>query len=452
MQLEITSRNPARQRGLRRARYHRAVCEPAAWTPMPAAVAPAHLLALLTRVRAARVAAGELSAARLYDVRAYKTVAAEHGYLRRLARPSTGGTVITSMPQLVKGLAHLHPAWKMDGDRFDDRDRHHSAVRRRLRDQDAMGLLVWRIGIDVMGEDARTELQLRPAPDVTADELADAKAQLARWRRRYGTALNTGSTTGIRNVDRHARPLPAAERRRRGQEHASRAAARRSAGRLPASTRDATQTRRRPTTTNTAPLSEASATPRTTPRPGDLRLSGDRSRTGDRRERTAPRAPAWLAAAAPAGAWPPRMQERSDAIERAAAPNDRAALVALRTAASSGGGLECLRRAGAAGAPADLIALAGWALVFPGLAPRLSEANRLKLRRSGRQLDRLDRRGAAAELLLDRLSELDIDAAQGDDPRTIAFYLADLKATARALRRHHRRMPPPRPHRPRGRD
>jgi hypothetical protein len=53
--------NPARARGLRRARRERAPCEPAAWTPLPAAVDPLVALALLTRVRAARIAAGEIS-------------------------------------------------------------------------------------------------------------------------------------------------------------------------------------------------------------------------------------------------------------------------------------------------------------------------------------------------------------------------------------------------------
>lgn len=152
---------------------------------MPEPVDAVHLLALQTRVRAARVAGGEISASRLYDVRAFKCVAAEHAYLRTLARKPTGGTVVTSMPQLVKGLARLHPTWRMDGEKFADRDRHHQAVRRRLRDLDAMGLLRWQIGVDVTGEDARTELWLRPAPDVTPEELADAAAQLARWQQRY---------------------------------------------------------------------------------------------------------------------------------------------------------------------------------------------------------------------------------------------------------------------------
>jgi len=180
--------------------------------PVPAVV----VLALLTRVRAARIASGEISAARLYDVRAFKCALAELGYLRTLTRRPTGGTIVTAMTQLVKGLARLHPAWRMTGDKFADRDRHQQAVRRRLRDLDAMGVLRWTIGVDVDGEDARTELQLLSAPDVTDEELAAAAAQLARWRVRYGAALNTGSSTGIRNAARHARPLSASVRERRG--------------------------------------------------------------------------------------------------------------------------------------------------------------------------------------------------------------------------------------------
>jgi hypothetical protein len=50
-------------------------------------------------------------------------------------------------------------------------------------------------GLDVDGEDARTELELRGAPGVTAEELAAAAAVLERWQERYGTALNAGSRT-----------------------------------------------------------------------------------------------------------------------------------------------------------------------------------------------------------------------------------------------------------------
>jgi hypothetical protein len=182
------------------------------------------LLALQTRTRQARIDAGEIASpkgrpgqtSRLYDLRAFKSAWAELAYIRSLTRRETGGTIVTAMPQLVAGLARIHPAWKMDGDKFADRDRHHSAVRRRLRDLQEMGLLRWRIGEDIDGEDARTILELQPAPDIDADELAAAAAQLARWQARYGANLNTGSSTGIRNVRTHARPLSASERERRG--------------------------------------------------------------------------------------------------------------------------------------------------------------------------------------------------------------------------------------------
>ncbi len=197
-------------------------------TPLPAAVEPTHLLALLTRLRAQRVAAGELAPGRLYDVRAFKSAYAELGYLRRLAAAGrAGGTVVTSMRQLVAGLAALHPAWRITGadDGFEDRDRHHRTIRRRLDVLQAMGLLWWRIGTDPDGEERRTELELRPAPEVSAEELHAAARQMEYWQARYGPALNTGSKTGIRNAAGHGRPLSASERQRRGCQHARAAAA-----------------------------------------------------------------------------------------------------------------------------------------------------------------------------------------------------------------------------------
>ena len=185
------------------------------------------MLALLTRVRAQRVAAGELAPGRLYDVRAFKSAYAELGYLRRLAAAGrAGGTVVTSFRQLVAGLAALHPAWRIDGgEGFEDRDRHHRTIRRRLDALQAMGLLRWRIGTDLDGEERRTELELRPAPEVSGEELQAAARHLERWQARYGPALNTGSKTGIRNAAGHGRPLGASERQRRGCQRARAAAA-----------------------------------------------------------------------------------------------------------------------------------------------------------------------------------------------------------------------------------
>lgn len=192
---------------------------------MPDPVEPLVLLVLHRRVRQARIDSGEYKTPegrpgqtlRVYDIRTYKDVLAELAYLRRLAAGGrTGGTIVTSMPQLVSGLAALHPAWTMSGDKFADRDRHHRAVRRRLRDLHEMGLVRWRVGVDVDGEDARTEIDLLPAPDFTSEELDAARTQLRRWEQRYGRALNTGSSTGIRGARRHARPLTASERQRRG--------------------------------------------------------------------------------------------------------------------------------------------------------------------------------------------------------------------------------------------
>ncbi len=194
---------------------------------MPAAVEQVHLLALLTRVRAPRVAAGEFAPDRLYDLPIFKSCLAELAYLRRLAAAGrAGGTVVTSMRQLVAGLAELHPNWTMTGgDGFEDRDRHHSAVRRRLTALQAMGLLCWRVGHDLDGEERRTELELRPAPEVSAEELQAVAPQLERWQAKYGPELNTGSRTGIRDAASRGRPLSASERQRRGVQHTRAAAA-----------------------------------------------------------------------------------------------------------------------------------------------------------------------------------------------------------------------------------
>jgi hypothetical protein len=218
--------DPARKRGLRRARKLEP-CPPVDPTPLPPPAEPVQVLALLTRVRAERVAAGDLADDRLYDVRAFKCCYAELGYLRRLAAAGrAGGTVVTSMRQLVAGLAALHPAWRIEGgEGWEDRDRHHRTVRRRLDALEAMGLLRWRVGTDLDGEERRTELELRLAPELSVEELAAAAHRLELWRARYGAALNTGSRTGIRNAAGHGRPLSRSERQRRGCQHARAAAA-----------------------------------------------------------------------------------------------------------------------------------------------------------------------------------------------------------------------------------
>jgi hypothetical protein len=90
--------------------------------------------------------------------------------------------------------------------------------------------LGWRVGLDLDGEERRTELELNEAPEVSAEELQAAAGVLARWQARYGKALNTGSTTGIHNAAGHGRPLSAPERQRRGVRHARAAAASRPRG------------------------------------------------------------------------------------------------------------------------------------------------------------------------------------------------------------------------------
>ena len=214
--------NPARSRGLERASADRAPCPPPDRTPLPERPTDVEFLALLTRVRATRIATGELSwtgqpLKRLYDIRSFKSAWAEHAYIYRLAAGGRfGGTAATSMPQLVRGLARFcHPSWELTDDEFVDRDRYHTAVRPRLRDLQAMGLLDWRIGIDDAGEERRTDLVLRPVPELMPDELTAATARLALWEERYGSLLNTGSQSGVLDAPVVAAPLDPGERAHR---------------------------------------------------------------------------------------------------------------------------------------------------------------------------------------------------------------------------------------------
>ncbi len=199
---------------------------------MPAPPSAVEVLALLTRVRSVRVATAGLDPSRLYDLRAFKSAWAEFAYLHRLAAGGRhGGTVVTSMRQLVAGLAPLHPVWKLSGDSWEDRDRHHRSVRRRLSALAAAGLLEWRVGLDEDLEERRTELVLRPVPELLPDELAAAAARLEQWAGRYDPDLNSGSLTGITDVKRAAAPLSTSERQRRGCQRArEKARARRAAG------------------------------------------------------------------------------------------------------------------------------------------------------------------------------------------------------------------------------
>ncbi len=172
-------------------------------------------------MRSVKVAIGELDQARLYDLRAFKSCWAELAYLHRLAAGGRyGGTIATSMRQLVSGVAPLHPAWKLSGDRFADRDNHHSAVRRRLSTLAAAQLLRWRVGLDEDLEERRTELELLPVPEIREEELHIAAAKLRAWEARYGRSLNTLSPIQIPNVKRSAAPLSAVERQRRGRDRA----------------------------------------------------------------------------------------------------------------------------------------------------------------------------------------------------------------------------------------
>ena len=120
------------------------------------------------------------------------------------------------MTQLVGGLAEAHPIWRMDGEKFPDRDRHHSYVRRHLETLRDLGLIEWRPDPDVHGDDARTVIILLAAPAASELELAEAARRLAKWQRTYDKKLNTGSSTGIVDALDKGRPLTKSQQQRRG--------------------------------------------------------------------------------------------------------------------------------------------------------------------------------------------------------------------------------------------
>ncbi|MTD47598.1 hypothetical protein GKE82_25680 [Conexibacter sp. W3-3-2] len=136
-------------------------------TDLPAPVPPLVLLVLLTRQRQELVDVGEISRRQLYDVRTFKSVLVVLEQLRRLAAVEKSGTFATSMGQLVAGQAKNRPGWKMDGERFTDRDRHQSRMREWLDVLEECGVPRWRAGLNLEEEPARTEIRLRPAPDVS---------------------------------------------------------------------------------------------------------------------------------------------------------------------------------------------------------------------------------------------------------------------------------------------
>ena len=165
-----------------------------------------------------------------------------------------------------------------------------------VRDLQDMGLIDCRIGHDLDGEERRTEIELKPAPQVDPQELAAAAATLARWQNRYGPALNTGSRTGIRNAASHGRPLTASERQRRGCHHARQAAAARrsrsSRSNSPPPSGASAALRKGSLSDNPKPLSDPSGSSRTgvtrtranTPVPRAAHEATDRARTADTEE------------------------------------------------------------------------------------------------------------------------------------------------------------------------
>ena len=162
---------------------------------------------------------------RAYDVRVFVSTLALLRYLHRLARARrgrAGATVATSMPQLVAGLAPIM-GWERSGDRFADRDAHHSSVRRWLRWLQAAGLVAVRTALNDAGEEARTEITLLALDDVDVDErdLAAADARLRVWARRYGPAWDTGAQRCLPEIGRRAQPPAPARRRREGRLRAA---------------------------------------------------------------------------------------------------------------------------------------------------------------------------------------------------------------------------------------
>lgn len=96
-------------------------------------------------------------------------------------------------------------------------------------------------------------------------------------------------------------------------------------------------------------------------------------------------------------------------------------------------------------------ALAAWDFATGGRPPLLSTQMRLQLERSELQLDRLWGRGAAAAKLVRLIAGWAEDCEwEGEEVRSLGFYVRSIKQTARESRRQQRRAPAPRPWRPRG--
>ena len=207
---------------------------------------------LVARLAAARREQG----VRAYDVRVFVSTLALLRYLHRLARARRGrggATVATSMPQLVAGLAPIM-GWERSGDRFADRDAHHSSVRRWLRWLQAAGLVAVSTALNDAGEEARTEITLLDIEDVDEFELDAARARLTAWGRRYGAEWDTGAARCLPAIGRRAQPPAPARRRGDGRLRAAAIA----------------QTRRAVSQTNPAPPSGPPASWRTFPQQSSL--------------------------------------------------------------------------------------------------------------------------------------------------------------------------------------
>jgi hypothetical protein len=186
---------------------------------LPAPPSDVELLALLTRGRAAAIARGEYD--RLYDLRPFKACMALVGHLHLLAAGDAargrGGSVVTSLRQLVAAARAWHPAWNVAGDTWAVRDRHQATVRGHLGLLEEAGLVKREKLVDEDLEERGTVLVLLGVPEIGVDELAAAAVRLELWVGRYQSVeLNTGARMEIPNARSLAAPLSASERQRRG--------------------------------------------------------------------------------------------------------------------------------------------------------------------------------------------------------------------------------------------
>ena len=207
----------ARLRGLKRSRAG-GPCPPPATVPVPerlSGLTRPEFLALLARVYDADVAAGRRLSR--YDLQAYKSCWALLCHLHRLGQAAPASAhIATSSVQLVRGLTPVC-GWAKSADRFEDRDRHHSWLRRNLKLLERAKLIELYAGVNDELEHLRTEVMLIDPPELLELELQAARVQHARWTGKYGRDLTTNTTTGVRSLRGVRLVLRPADRARRAR-------------------------------------------------------------------------------------------------------------------------------------------------------------------------------------------------------------------------------------------